>query len=280
MAYISKRDMTRLAEGTDSPLSAAIVRRDRQIPTLAAEAIRNREAALAFQPVMQATAPHGTAFHEGLIRIHDAAGRIIPARDFIHEIERQELARDLDVLTLDLGLRALARAPSIRLSINMSARSIGYAPWLDTLDRHLRFDSTLGERLMLEINEGSAIDLPDLVRDFMDRLQPKGVAFALDDYGAGRTALRHLRDFLFDAVKIDGQFVRGIDSDPDKVTLVRALIAVAQEFEMLIVATSVERVEEAELLQRLGVDCLQGYLFGAPSVTPPWLEAAQDTRRA
>ena len=53
--------------------------------------------------------------------------------------------------------------------------------------------------------------------------------------------------------------------------MTRALVAVARQFEMLIVAASVETIEDAEFLMTLGVDCLQGYLFGAPTVRPPWL---------
>ena len=113
--------------------------------------------------------------------------------------------------------------------------------------------------------------VPELVIDFMDRLQSRGIAFALDDFGASNFSFRHFREFLFDAAKIDGQFIRGISRDPDNQALVRALIAVAREFEILVTAESVETPEDAEFLVANGVDCLQGFLFGAPTVSPPWI---------
>lgn len=270
MTYIRKRKMARLPEDEESPLNAAIHRRDRSTLDMVTTAVHHRQAMLAYQPVMQAHPPHQTAFYEGLVRVLDETGRIIPARDFMPMVENTEVGRELDVTALDLGLRTLARNPSVRLSINMSARSIGYKAWNRTLDKHLKGDNTLGERLMLEINEASAMAMPELVSDFMDRLQKHGIAFALDDFGAGETVFRYFRDFFFDAVKIDGQFVRGLHQNGDNQALTRALIALAREFDMLIIASSVEDIRDAELLSTLGVDCLQGYLFGAPSVRPPW----------
>ena len=70
--------------------------------------------------------PKRAAFYEGLIRIMDPSGRIIPAADFIGAVETRELGRKIDCLALEMGLDTLAAEPGIRLSINMSARSIGY----------------------------------------------------------------------------------------------------------------------------------------------------------
>ena len=77
--------------------------------------------------------------------------------------------------------------------------------------------------------------------------------------------------FKFDAVKIDGQFVRGLHQTPDNQLLVASLIDVARQFDMFTVAESVETEPDAHLLVQLGADCLQGYLYGAPTVRPPWI---------
>jgi EAL domain-containing protein (putative c-di-GMP-specific phosphodiesterase class I) len=262
-----------MPEGSDNPLNAAVTGRDRSTLEMVAEAVKHNQTMLAFQPIMQANAPHQVAFYEGLIRVLDETGRVIPARDFMGVVEKTELGRDLDCVSLEMGLRSLAKNPSIRISINMSARSIGYRKWMRVLDRHLKKDGSLGERLILEVSEDSAMLLPELVVDFMDRLQDRGICFALDEYGTGDTAVRHFRQFLFDLVKIDGEFVRGLSTNPDNQLLVRALVSVAQQFEMLTVAASVETIEDAEFLVSIGVDCLQGYLFGAPTVRPPWIPA-------
>ena len=192
-------------------------------------------------------------------------------------VEATEIGRRIDCTALDLGLTALHDHPDLRLSINMSARSIGYPPWLRRLKRALMSDETIGERLILEITEGSAMLVPELVISFMRDMRRQGIAFALDDFGAGLTSFRHLRDFLFDILKIDGEFIRGIADNPDNQVLTRALIGIGQQFDMFTVAECVERGEDAQWLAENGMDCLQGYYFAAPTIHPPWEHPARQT---
>lgn len=264
-----------------NPLDVAIALRDQDVIDMVETAIRRRNVLLAYQPVVRAGQPDQIAFYEGLLRVLDEAGRIIPARDFISRVEQGTLGRYLDTLALEHGLEALARTPALRLSINMSARSIGNALWLQVLDDGLRRDPTLGERLILEITESSAIEMPEQVAAFMARMQGRGVSFALDDFGAGYTSFRYLRDFYFDILKIDGQFISGIDHDPDNQVLMAALLSIAEHFEMMTVAECVETAAEAEYLTQLGIDCLQGYHFGAPAIAVPWQrDGPRSSRRA
>lgn len=256
------------------PLSSAIGMRDRDAINLVREAIRKKRVRLAFQPVVQANQPDRRAFFEGLIRVLDSTGRVIPAKDFIGSVEDQELGRKLDALALEKGLEALQAEPNLRLSINMSARSIGYPGWKKVLDRGLEDDPHLGERLILEITEHTAITMPELVQVFMAEMQGHGISFALDDFGAGYTSFRYLKDFYFDIIKIDGAFIRGIHRDPDNQILTQALVSVARHFDMFTVAESVETAEDAAFLKRIGVDCLQGYYFGVPTMDPYWRNAA------
>jgi EAL domain-containing protein (putative c-di-GMP-specific phosphodiesterase class I) len=262
----------------DTPISVAVAARERETLTLVREAVARKSVLLAFQPVMAAAGGGRVAFYEGLIRVLDDTGRILPARDFMGIVETEETGRQIDCLALELGLAALAKAPEIRLSLNMSARSIGYARWLRTLDRGLAADPRLGERLILEITESSAMTVPDIVTAFMREQQRRGISFALDDFGAGMTSFRYLREFYFDMVKIDGQFVRGVHASADNQVLVAALVSIAQHFDMLTVAESVEGEADAAWLVANGVDCLQGYFYGAPSVTAPWRRAAERQR--
>lgn len=277
--------MARQADGTgkadgevkplSDPLSEAMQARARDAVKMVREALENRQVMLAYQPVVQSARPDRPAFYEGLIRVLDSAGRVIPARDFIDSVEQDELGRRLDCMALELGLEALSSAPGLRLAINMSARSIGYRPWQQVLERGLQRDKTAGERLILEITESSAITMPEVVQAFMGDLQNRGIAFALDDFGAGYTAFRHLRDLYFDILKIDGQFIRGIHANPDNQVLTRALISVARHFDMVTIAESVESARDATFLADVGVDCMQGYHFGAPMLHPEWLEEAK-----
>lgn len=264
-----------------SPLTMAIRQRDRDTLSMVRRAVETRQVMLAFQPVMRAGSQEGAAFYEGLIRVLDQTGRIIPAGEFINVVEGQELGRLLDTLALDLGFQALEQEPSLRLSINMSARSIGYPGWMAVLEQGLRRDATLGERLILEISESSAILMPELVQVFMAKMQPQGICFALDDFGAGYTAFRHLRDFYFDILKIDGGFITGIAETPDNQVIAQAILSLAQHFDMLTVAESVESLADAEFMAAAGCDFLQGYFFGPPTVRPWWRqEADTGTRQA
>lgn len=279
MAKNSKRSLANVPPQVESPINAAISARDADVLAMVTEAVRYKEAMLAFQPVVRAQVQSSAAFYEGLIRVLDDTGRVIPAGQFMPQVEERELGREIDVLALDFGCKALSQVPRLRLSINMSARSIGYLPWMEMLDRWLKRDESIGPRLILEITESSAMHVPELVIDFMDRLQMRGICFALDDFGAGFTALRYFKDFFFDVLKIDGQFIRGISKDEDNIALARAMIGIGHQFDMLTVAEMVETEEDARILCELGVDCLQGYFFGAPTTQPSWLPARSTRRR-
>lgn len=265
-----KRKFADLSEGEDTALNYAILQRDRSILNMVEQAVAHKQMVLAYQAVVPSTDQSTPAFYEGLIRVLDDTGRIIPARDFMSAVETTETGRIIDCIALEKGLKMLSRQPDLRLSLNMSARSIGYPRWVRTLHRRLDSDPTLGERLILEITESSAMLVPELVIGFMQELQAKGVSFALDDFGSGFTSFRYLRDFFFDIVKIDGQFVRGIAGSPDNQVLTAALVSIANQFDMLTVAESVETAEDAGYLTALGVNCLQGYFFGAPTIRNPW----------
>jgi EAL domain-containing protein (putative c-di-GMP-specific phosphodiesterase class I) len=269
-AHPRRRRSTDVPPGEEDPVSFAVSRRDSDVLAVVQEAVAHRQTLLAYQPIVRATDGH-PGLYEGLIRVLDSTGRAIPAREFMPQLEETEAGREIDVQALSMGVQTLRAHPDLRLSINMSARSIGYRPWQDCLRRALNASPTLGERLVLEISEESAMTVPELVARFMSELHSAGVCFALDDFGSGRSAIRHFRDFDFDMVKIAGRFVRGLSRHPDNRALCGALISVARHFEMLVVAKSVENAPDAEATRALGADCLQGYYFAAPTTRPDWM---------
>jgi EAL domain-containing protein (putative c-di-GMP-specific phosphodiesterase class I) len=251
-----------------SPLDAAISAQDRETLALVGQALKDRRMRLAFQPAVYAADPAVIGFYEGFIRLLNPRDQVIPARDFMAAAEQSELGREIDCAALQLGLMALQRNPQIRVSVNMSARSVGYQPWVTILRKALREAPKLGRNLILEINEASAMQVPDVLRPFMADMRDHGIVFALDDFGAGVTSLRLLHDLRFDIAKIDGALVRDVDLLPDRQALVRAAIALAQELSLYVTAEAVETEGEANWLRGAGVGCLQGYLFGPPTVTP------------
>ena len=254
----------------ENPVDYAATVRDQPIIDTVRHAINNRHVMLAYQPIVYANNPEKPAYYEGLIRVLDQFQEVIEAKDFMPQVESMELGRILDCHALRLGLEALTSEPSLRLAINMSARSIGYPAWLNTLRKGMEADETIAQRLILEITEDSAMTVPELVSSFMADLQRYGISFALDDFGAGYTAFRYFKEFQFDIVKIDGQFIRNIQEDADNQVLTAALLAISKHFDMFTVAEQVESEEELAYLQSTGVEGVQGFHVGLPEIIPEW----------
>lgn len=254
-------------QGTEPrpPVELGYPIRPGDLSRLVREALEHGRIRMEFQRVVMLGASTRAALHEGLVRILDGEGRTIPAGHFMSAVEEGVLGRDLDCAALSLGLQALRQHPELRLAVNASARSLGNGTWRATLEEGVR---DLGPRLTLEVREGSVALLADRMARFMAELRPSGLSFVLDDFGSGPLSLRQLRDFGFDGVKIDRSFVKGIAASRDDQELVGALVSVAQRFGMLAVAKGVENEADAAQLRALGVDGLQGYLYGRPSATP------------
>ncbi|MCU0826751.1 MAG: EAL domain-containing protein [Tabrizicola sp.] len=253
---------------TASPLDVAITAQEKETIQQVSSALKERRMRLAFQPAVYAADPSIIGFFEGFIRLLNRRDMVIPARDFMGTVEQLQLGREIDCAALQMGLMTLQRNPQIRVSINMSARSVGYQPWNSVLRKALRESPRLGQSLILEINEVSALQVPDVLKPFMEEMRAHGIVFALDDFGAGPTSLRMLRDLRFEIAKIDGELVKGVESSPDGQAMVRTAIAMAHELGMYVTAEAVETEGEANWLRGAGVGCLQGYLFGPPTVTP------------
>ncbi len=257
---------------TSSPLAQAISAQDRDTMAMVRLAIERKWVKMAYQMVVSAASPDRPAFCESLLRVLDHKGRVIPARDFIPIVKEDKMGRELDVLALEIGLDMLNQYPSLRLSINLSARSIGYSPWKKTLLDRLQGNRTMAERLILEISEEATYTIPELVQVFMEEMQMLGISFALDHFGRGFTSLRHLRDLYFDIIKIDKTYTRDLASNPDNQAMTKAIVAMAHSLETYVVAQNVENGDDARILTGLGVNGMQGFYFGAPTLEPFWMQ--------
>lgn len=233
---------------------------------MVAQALTHGRVSFYYQPVVRSSATAFPAFYEMLARLTLPDGRVLPAGVFLPVVEETALGRAIDRLALVEALKALEADPGLRVSVNMSPLSMGDAEWLSILsEAAARGDSVCG-RLILEITEDAALGNAAQTIDFMNHVRSMGCAFALDDFGAGATGFRHFRDFRFDMVKIDGSFITDVHRNRDAQVLVECLVAVARHFEMVCVAERVETELDADWLIGLGVDCMQGYLYGRPSV--------------
>jgi len=247
-------------------------------PAEVGAALRQGRVILAWQPVLQAARPDSPAFHEALVRLRLPCGEVVAPGRFLPALGDGPLARALDRHVLALALRALAADPALRASVNAAPASLLCPRWHDTLrDGRAAGGATVMERLIVEVTEHAP--LPGFAR-VSARLAPAraaGLCLALDDFGAGHTAFRHLRDWRFDIVKVAGCFARGVDRCPDNQVLFRTLAGLAHHFEAMVVAEGVETAAEAAWLRGAGIDGLQGYHLGRPALGPP---AQSGTRSA
>ena len=137
-----------------------------------------------------------------------------------------------------------------------------------------RFSSRLAElmsiygvpphALELEITEGVLLDDHSQVAEELSSLRATGVKLSLDDFGTGYSSLSYLKRFRFDVLKIDRSFVAGLPDNPDDVSLVKAILAMAKGLDLKVVAEGVETQEQLSFITAQGCDFAQGYFFAKP----------------
>ena len=151
---------------------------------------------------------------------------------------------------------------------------------MDILGPALRRESSIADVLILELSESSAMLVPELVMHFMRDLRQRGITFALDDFGAGTTSFRYLRDFAFDIVKIDGQFTKNVAVHPDNQVMIQSLRSISDHFGMFTIAKAVECERDSQWLSETLVDCQHGYFWGAPTLNPNWHQGYSEQEAA
>ncbi len=236
------------------------------------ELLNARRVVFARQPVVDAST-RTDAFGEALMRVSGEDGRVTSAGDVVPAIERAGLVPLVDMRMLELVVNHLAAHPGERLSINLSPLTLDAPDWLATLASYVGQRADIAPRLIIEITETVAIRDPEGARRKMDAMKALGVAIAIDDFGAGHTSFKHLRNFPVDMVKIDGAFVQNLSRNPDDGFFVRTLIDLAHHLGLSTVAEWVEDEETARQLASWGVDYLQGDHCGVPLIPDPPLLA-------
>lgn len=254
-------------EIADDDLALLIYRSELMAATHATtNAMRQDDLVVVHQPVVRADGGHTISFHECLVRLRRPDGSLLSAGEFMPAIERLGMAPMIDQRVLELTFDTLRQHPTARLSVNIFPHTMQDRRWLSSFEDLVEGAPELAERLIIEVTETAAMLDVARTRSFMDRLRGHGVSFALDDFGAGNTSLRHLRDLRFDILKLDGQFVRNIETSADDAFLVETLVSIARRYEMMTVAEAVQTPAEARCLARLGVEFFQGFFFGSPSL--------------
>jgi diguanylate cyclase (GGDEF)-like protein len=233
-------------------------------------ALNERRIFLAYETVASAS-DRRPAFYECLMRIRRTDGSLVAANDIVPVAERLGLVRLLDFRVLELVIDEMIAAPALQASFNVSPASTTDPDWWAGLGSLLRTHSGVAERLTVEITESAAIHDIDETRGFVARVKDLGCRIAIDDFGAGYTSFRNLRQLGVDIVKIDGAFVQHIMQSEDDRAFVRTLIDLAKRLKLKTVAEWVQDEAAARTLQAWGCDYLQGALIGLASTERPWL---------
>ncbi len=236
-----------------------------------AEAVTTGQLRLFFQPLVGVEST-GCAVRgaEALLRwAHPRLGLLAPA-SFLPLAEETGLITDLDLWAVDAACAALAdeagpTAGALRVAVNLSCTTLIDPRLVPTVSAALARHGLDASRLNLEIVESSALrDLPGVL-DAMTRLRELGVRMALDDFGTGYSTLAWLHSLPVDQIKIDRSFVARLHTDPASLAVVRAVLALAHELGLEVVAEGVEEEAQLAALREAGCGMVQGYLLGRPA---------------
>jgi EAL domain-containing protein (putative c-di-GMP-specific phosphodiesterase class I) len=223
---------------------------------------------LALQPVVR-LASGGTAFEEALLRLVLPDGSIAGPSSLLPVAEKAGLIALLDSRVMDLAFARLQQDPAAQISVNVSAATLHDPDWPDRLRNATRLASGTAERLIIEITETCALVDIEATCAAIAGMKSLGIRVAMDDFGAGHTSFRNLRQLGFDLIKLDGAFIQNLARSPDDRFFVRTLLDLARHLKIEAVAEWVEDAETARLLAEWGVDYAQGNFFGEARLAWP-----------
>lgn len=152
----------------------------------------------------------------------------------------------------------------LTMAVNLSARQFRERNLTSTIIGALGKSGLDPRYLELEITESMVMHRPEEVVGILLKLRQMGLQLAIDDFGTGYSSLAYLKRFAVDTLKIDRSFVLDIERDPDDAAIVTAIISMAHNLDLKVVAEGVETREQLGFLQRLGCDECQGYYFSRP----------------
>ena len=198
---------------------------------------------------------------------HPAHGEVAP-EDFVAVAEHTGQLHRLTEVVLAEGLRrcrqwADADRP-LSIAVNLSARTLLDARFPDLVHQMLKQYRVPPAQVTFEISEPGMLGDIERALPTMFRLRDLGVRLSVDDFGTGASSLSYLRQLPVHEVKIDDSFVQGMATDSGDLAIVRAVISLSREFGLTAVAEGVESELTLDLLEELGCEIGQGYLFSRP----------------
>jgi diguanylate cyclase (GGDEF)-like protein len=226
-------------------------------------AIERHELQLHYQP--QAQIGGAITGFEALARWHHPKRGMVAASAFIPLAEDSGLIISLGEWILREACRQAVSWPNpLSIAINLSPVQFRHGD-LPALVHSVLLETGLAPaRLELEITEGVLIGDFSRAVSILRRLKALGVRIAMDDFGTGYSSLSYLQSFPFDKIKIDQAFIGNLESSPQSVTIIRAVIGLARGLELPVLAEGVETEEQLAFLAKEACDEVQGYLIGRP----------------
>jgi diguanylate cyclase (GGDEF)-like protein len=205
---------------------------------------------------------------EALVRWQHPDFGLMAPHQFLPVAEDAGLMRELGAWILTEACRQVTRwntlvRPALMVSVNLSVRQVLDPRLVDDVRRVLAETATEADHLCLEVSEGALLDDGDRVLGALHQLADLGVHLAIDDFGAGQSALGYLRLLPVHILKMDRALAEGLQ-DPRGVAVVRSVIGMAQSLGFQVVAEGVETAGQAEQLADLGCDLAQGFFLGRP----------------
>jgi PAS domain S-box-containing protein/diguanylate cyclase (GGDEF)-like protein len=231
------------------------------------QALEKEEFVLHYQPKVD-TVTRRIESVEALIRWQSPELGLVPPMQFIPLLEETGLI-------LEVGAWALRRAvvdhrtwterglPAPRISVNVSAVQLRQRDFVATVEEALR-PGAVPPGIDLEITESLVMEDIEANMKKLEAVRVLGVSLAIDDFGTGYSSLGYLAKLPVHSLKIDRSFIITMLKDPAIMTLVSTIISMAHSLRLKVVAEGVDAEEQAEVLDRLGCDQLQGYLFSKP----------------
>ncbi|MDX6637587.1 MAG: hypothetical protein QOJ01_1098 [Solirubrobacterales bacterium] len=233
-------------------------------------AVQRDELVLAYQPIYDLS-DHTIVAFEALVRWqHPNLGLVVPDR-FISLAEESGQISALGRWVLNAACSEATRwrdehpgFPDLQVGVNISGVQIREPGLADDVAGALSASGLDASALTLEITETALMEDSEAVVGRLEELKELGVGLAVDDFGIGHSSLRYLQRFPLDNLKIDKAFIAGIGLEQDVPALVRAMVDLAQIFDLMVVAEGIERPEQIPELLDLGCTLGQGHYLSYP----------------
>ena len=250
--------------------------------TLIAQArssLQRDEFELHFQPVVDLRT-NEIVSHEALLRWRHPSGDLLAPGKFMQIFDDRGLSQAMQERVLSIALDTLVAKDTREqlgvLSVNFLACQLQGKAAADEIVAALASRHLPPARLIVEVTESVILGRPGgAVMECLRELRKQGVGLALDDFGTGYASLVHLRELPADALKIDQSFVASLERNEESTKIVRAIISLAHNLGIRVVAEGIESEGQRQCLRRLGCDQGQGHLFGFPKPLTCVLEKAR-----